>query len=138
MSGVIIGPCAELGLPGADDEEILVRILSSCERHEQFVRNTVQTYLSGSAADHAAAAAMPADIDRSVHEFLTNHPSFSQLLMCLVAESYYQDGRVLQSLDMEARPPFPQGRVVEQSDWSLLDAVKRREALYRPVPSEAS
>ena len=138
MAGLIIGPCAELGLPGADDDEILGRILKSCERYEHFVRNTVRTHLSGSGADHGAAAAMPSDADRSALEFLSNQPSFSQLLMCLVAESYYQDGRVLQSLDMAAQPPFPQGRVVDQGDWSLLDAVKGRVALYRPVPSEAS
>ena len=33
----------------------------------------------------------------------------------------------------DARPPFPKGFDVEQGDWSLLDPVKRRGTIYRPV-----
>jgi hypothetical protein len=38
---------------------------------------------------------------------------------------------VLRSLGMEPRPPFPKGHVVEQGDWSLLDAVRNRKPLWR-------
>jgi hypothetical protein len=35
---------------------------------------------------------------------------------------------------MEVRPPFPQGYVVEQGDWTLLEPVQRRPKVYRDVP----
>jgi hypothetical protein len=49
----------------------------------------------------------------------------------LVLGAYYRDDRVLRALGHEARAPFPQGHVVEQGDWSLLDPVKRRAAFWR-------
>ncbi len=44
---------------------------------------------------------------------------------------YYRDDRVMRSLDMELRPPFPGGFTVEQGDWSLLDPVRSRPKLWR-------
>ena len=46
---------------------------------------------------------------------------------------YYRDDRVMLSLGLEARPPFPKGHVLEQGDWSLLDPVKARKPFWRPV-----
>ena len=40
----------------------------------------------------------------------------------------------MESLGMEARPPFPKGYEVEQGDWSLLDPVRARPKMYREVP----
>jgi len=48
-------------------------------------------------------------------------------------ECYYRDERVMQSLNMDNRPAFPQGYEVEQGDWSLLDPVKKRAPFYRQV-----
>ncbi len=36
-------------------------------------------------------------------------------------------------LGLEARPLWPQGNVVAEGDWSLLEAVKQREKFYRKV-----
>ena len=44
---------------------------------------------------------------------------------------YYQAGRVLEALGLEARPPHPRGYVVEAGDPSLLDPVRRRAKMYR-------
>jgi len=38
------------------------------------------------------------------------------------------------ALGLEARPPFPKGYVLEQGDWSLLDAVRKRAPFWRKVP----
>jgi hypothetical protein len=46
-------------------------------------------------------------------------------------QCYYRDDRVMRSLGMEVRPPFPQGFEVERGDWSLLDPVRSRPPLYR-------
>ena len=55
------------------------------------------------------------------------------LLMSNIVQCYYQDDRVLEALDIEPRPPFPEGHDVEQGDWSLLDPVRARDKFYRPV-----
>ena len=52
----------------------------------------------------------------------------------MVLQCYYRDDRVLRSLGLELRPPFPQGYVLEQGDWSLLDPVKKRPPFWRKVP----
>jgi hypothetical protein len=44
----------------------------------------------------------------------------------VVLQYYYRDDRVLRSLGLELRPPFPQGYALEQGDWSLLDPVRAR------------
>ena len=51
----------------------------------------------------------------------------------IILQCYYRDDRVMRSLDMEVRPPFPKGFAVEQGDWSLLDPVRARPKLYREV-----
>jgi hypothetical protein len=49
----------------------------------------------------------------------------------IVLQCYYRDDRVVRSLGMEPRPPFPKGFDVDQGDWSLLDPVRARPKLYR-------
>jgi len=51
----------------------------------------------------------------------------------IVLQCYYRDDRVMRSLGLEVRPPFPKGFEVEQGDWSLLDLVRARPKLYREV-----
>jgi hypothetical protein len=55
------------------------------------------------------------------------------ILVRLVLLCYYRDDRVMRSLGQEPRAPFPQGHVVEQGDWSLLDPVRMRAPMYRRV-----
>ena len=49
----------------------------------------------------------------------------------IILQCYYRDDRVVRSLGMEPRPPFPKGFEVEQGDWSLLDPVRAPDALSR-------
>jgi hypothetical protein len=49
----------------------------------------------------------------------------------IVLQCYYHDDRVMRSLGIEPRPPFPKGFAVEEGDWSLLDPVRARPKLYR-------
>jgi len=49
----------------------------------------------------------------------------------LILGAYYRDDRVLIALKQDARAPFPKGYSLEQGDWSLLDAVRRRPPLWR-------
>ena len=56
------------------------------------------------------------------------------VLSSVILQCYYRDDRVMRSLGMEPRPPFPNGHEVEQGDWSLLDPVRKRPKLYREAP----
>ncbi len=49
----------------------------------------------------------------------------------VILSAYYRDDRVLLALGLEARAPFPKGYALEQGDWSLLDAVRRRPPFWR-------
>ena len=50
-----------------------------------------------------------------------------------VLQCYYRDDRVVRSLGLEPRAPYPKGHVLEQGDWSLLDAVRGRPRMWRDV-----
>jgi hypothetical protein len=56
------------------------------------------------------------------------------VLTRVVAQCYYRDDRIMQSLGMEVRPPFPKGYTVEQGDGSLLNPVRARAPFYRRTP----
>jgi hypothetical protein len=55
------------------------------------------------------------------------------VLTRVVLLCYYRDHRVMVSLGLEVRLPFPQGHVLEQGDWSLLAPVRARKPFWRPV-----
>jgi hypothetical protein len=55
-------------------------------------------------------------------------------LVRVVMQCYYRDDRVLRSLGLELRAPFPKGYTLEQGDWSLLDPVKARPPGLRRAP----
>lgn len=57
-------------------------------------------------------------------------------LTSLVVQCYYRDDRVMADLQMDARPPHPQGYAVPEGDWSLLDPVRTRDKMYRPTEDQ--
>ena len=59
-------------------------------------------------------------------EFRASGSAAAATLVRVVLQCYYRDDRVLRSLGLELRAPFPQGYTLEQGDWSLLDPVKAR------------
>ena len=52
----------------------------------------------------------------------------------VILQCYYRDDRVVRSLGLEPRPPFPKGHTLEQGDWSLLDPVRERPKMWRDAP----
>lgn len=116
VAGLIIPASAAHGVPGADDPAIMVEIMASAGRDEAAVR--------------AALAAFGAVGDAS---FQTSHPAEAGVLQTIVASCYYRDARVLQSLGREAKPPMPDGFEVPAGDFSLLDDVRARGAIWRRV-----
>ena len=49
----------------------------------------------------------------------------------IVLQCYYRDDRVMISLGMEPRAPFPKGHDLPQGDWALLDPVRKRGKIWR-------
>lgn len=127
--GTMIGACVELGIPGADDPAVLADITRSMGRDLPLIRTALAEI------DKRAGGAF-ASLDRERREALINDwyatgGAAAAALGRVVLAAYYRDDRVLRALGHEARAPFPQGHVVEQGDWSLLDPVKRRAAFWR-------
>lgn len=126
IAGTMVPADAGLGVPGADDPAILADIVKSVGRDLPAVR----TALAAIEAKGFAA------LDRDGREALINEiykgggPPMVALGRVVVG-AYYRDDRVLLALKQEARAPFPKGYTLEQGDWSLLDAVRNRPALWR-------
>ena len=132
IAGMIVPASAKYGVPGADDDLIFADIVKSLGRDTNDVRAalTLASRLAGgpisdldTPARDALAARLRAEGGNPV-----------AVLTRLVLLCYYRDDRVLLSLGLEPRPPFPKGYVLEQGDWSLLDPVKARKPFWRQAP----
>ena len=132
VAGMIIPESAEYRVPGADDSRIQADILATLGRDTKQV---------AAALDHLAQiAGMPlAKLDPTrreavAKEFRANGGAAAATLVRVVLQCYYRDDRVLRSLGLELRPPFPGGYVLPDGDWSLLDPVKKRPSKLRQAP----
>ena len=132
VAGMIIPASKEYAVPGADDTAIQADILATLGRDTAMVRE---------ALDHLARlAGMPlADLgetarDAIARQFRASGGVAAATLTRVVLQCYYRDDRVLHSLGLEPRPPFPKGYGLEQGDWSLLEPVKARAPMWRRVP----
>ena len=129
VAGMIVPASAEYNVPGADDTAIQADMLATLGRDTAAVRE---------ALDHLAqlsgvplAGLDPARRDAVAEEFRASGGPAAATLVRVVLQCYYRDDRVLRSLGLELRPPFPKGYELEQGDWSLLDPVKARPASLR-------
>jgi hypothetical protein len=129
IAGMMIPASQEYGIPGADDRVIFADIVGSLGRDAGDVR-------TGLAALAKLAGGSFADLDEEqaasvLEQFLASGSTSAAVLGRVILQCYYRDDRVLRSLGLEARPPFPKGHTLEQGDWSLLDAVRGRPKLWR-------
>ncbi len=132
LAGFIVPPSTKFGVPGADDDAIFADIITSVGRDLAPVRAALAT-LRGLA--NGPFAALDASRRAELAAQLRAGGGMPvRVLTRLVLLCYYRDDRVLVSLGVEARPPFPKGHEIEQGDWSLLDVVRARKPFWRPVP----
>jgi hypothetical protein len=124
LVGRMIPASAEFGVPGADDRLIFDDILQTLEPQ---AGPAIDMLAAIEGLDHVAIAT----VDAAIQRLLQTHQAAMGQLIAVVAQCYYRDDRVMRSLDMEPRPPFPKGFEVEQGDWSLLDPVRARPKLWR-------
>jgi hypothetical protein len=129
VAGMMVPPSAEYGVPGADDPAILDDILTTMGRDEADVRQALVALGGGAFADLAPSAR-----EEAAARFRASGGARLNTLTRVVLGCYYRDARVVQSLGLEPRPPFPKGHVLEQGDWSLLDPVRVRPPMWRDVP----
>lgn len=131
LAGMIVPPSAKYDVPGADDETIFADIVGSLGRDADRVRAALARLreLAG-----GSFAALDAARRAAVAEALRQAGGADVgALSRIVLLCYYRDDRVMLSLGLEPRPPFPKGHEVEQGDWSLLDPVKARKPFWRQV-----
>jgi len=131
IAAMIIPASAQYGVPGADDDTIVADIVNSIGRDRHEVCDALGT-LRRLAGGPFAALDHTSRIDVAGQLRAEGGTSIS-VLTRLVLLCYYRDDRVMVSLGMEARPPFPKGHVLEQGDWSLLDPVRARKPFWRPA-----
>jgi hypothetical protein len=132
IAAMIIPASEEYKVPGADDPAIQADMMATLGRDTTLVRQ---------ALDHLARlAGKPlAELDTAKRETIANEVratggAAAATLVRVVLQCYYRDDRVLRSLGLEQRAPFPKGYTLEQGDWSLLDPVKARPAKLRRAP----
>jgi len=129
VAGMIIPASVEFDVPGADDPAIQADMLATLGRDAGLVRE---------ALDQLArlAGAPLADLDPARREAVATElrakgGAAVAALTRVVLQCYYRDDRVVRSLGLEPRPPYPKGYVLEDGDWSLLDPVRARPPMWR-------
>ena len=118
LAGMIIPPSSVYQVPGADDDLIFADILNTARANENEVRT---------------ALAFAQSIDKPLQSATAELQGSPELnpVVTIVMQCYYRDDRVMESLNMEARPPFPKGFEVPQGDWSILEPVQQRGKIWR-------
>ena len=132
LVALMIPASAQHAVPGADDALIFADILASLRPHASLARDAMAQLQALAQACFADLAA--AQQSALAQRFRSERRSLATLLVSVTVQCYYRDDRVMRSLDMEVRPPFPKGFEVEQGDWSLLDPVRQRPKMYRDAP----
>ncbi|PDT90464.1 hypothetical protein CO669_09785 [Bradyrhizobium sp. Y36] len=132
IAAMIVPASDAYKVPGADDPAIQADMLATLGR---------DTKLVAAALDHLArlAGGPFAELDANrreavAQEFRKVGGAAAATLVRVVLQCYYRDDRVLRSLGLELRAPFPKGHVLPDGDWSLLDPVKARGGTLRRAP----
>jgi len=132
VAAMMIPASAEYDVPGADDPAIQADILATLGRDGRSVAAALEHLAR--LAGKPLAVLDDATREAVASEFRATGGAPAATLVRVVLQCYYRDDRVLRSLNLELRPPFPKGYALEQGDWSLLDPVKARAPMWRKVP----
>jgi hypothetical protein len=136
LAGFMIPAAADYAVPGADDETIFTDIVRSLGRDQAAVRDALSLLRELAGGDFDALG--DAEAEAAAMALLRRELPEVTALGRAVLQCYYRDDRVVRSLGLEPRPPYPKGHVLEQGDWSLLDAVRRRARMWRDLDGKGS
>jgi hypothetical protein len=129
IAGVIIPASAEFDVPGADDPAIQADIVATLGRDTRLVQEALDRLARLAGAPLAGLD--PVRRQAVAIELRATGGAAVVTLTRVVLQCYYRDDRVVRSLGLEPRPPYPKGHVLEEGDWSLLDPVRARPSLWR-------
>lgn len=129
IAAMIVPASTKYGVPGADDPLIFADLLKSLGRDTGAVRAALAlaSRLAGGPIGSLGAAAR----DTFAANLRAEGGAPVAAITRVVLLCYYRDDRVMLSLGLEPRPPFPKGHVLEQGDLSLLDPVRARKPFWR-------
>lgn len=131
LAGFMVPASTTYGVPGADDPAIFSDIAKSLGRDQPDVRKALALLRELAGGDFTTITEN--DAEASAMALLQHQRPEIMALGRAVLQCYYRDERVIVSLGLEPGSPFPKGRTVEQSDWSILDAVRNRAPMWRDV-----
>jgi hypothetical protein len=129
IAGMIIPASIELDVPGADDPAIQADMLATLGRDAALVRDALDQLARF--AELPLAGLDPTRREAVAMELRAKGGPAVATLTRVVLQCYYRDDRVVRSLGLEPRPPYPKGHVLEEGDWSLLDPVRARPPMWR-------
>jgi len=130
IAGHMIPASSEFGVPAANDPVILQDILSIIDHRDHGAVVSVLASVDD-AAGGSLCALEATEQAALLARLRAERPGVFAVIESIVARAYYRDSRVLASIGVEHRPPFPKGYEVEQGNWSLLDPVCERGKIYR-------
>ena len=129
IAAEMIPASPEFDVPGADDPAIQADILATLGRDTGLVQEALNKLAR--LAGQPLASLDPARREAVAAELRAKGGAAVATLARVVLQCYYRDDRVVRSLGLEARPPYPKGHVLEDGDWSLLDPVRARPPMWR-------
>src|SRR5580658_6032497 len=129
IAGMIIPASTEFDVPGADDQVIQADIVATLGRDTGPVREALDQLAQ--LAEAPLASLDPTQREAVALALRAKGGSAVATLTRVVLQCYYRDDRVVRSLGLEPRPPYPKGHVLEDGDWSLLDPVRARPPMWR-------
>jgi hypothetical protein len=124
VAAMIVPESSEYKVPGADDPAIQADMLATLGRDMALVVQALDHLAN--LAGRPLAELDDARRDAVAQAFRASGGAAAATLVRVVLQCYYRDDRVLRSLGLELRAPFPKGHVLPDGDWSLLDPVKAR------------
>jgi hypothetical protein len=136
LAGFMIPAAADYGVPGADDEAIFADIVRCVGRDQNDVGKALAMLRELAGEDFAAL--VYAEAEATAMALLRCELLEIAALGRAVLQCYYRDDRVVRSLGLEPRPPYPKGHMLEQGDGSLLDAVRGRPRMWRDLDGKGS
>jgi hypothetical protein len=129
IAGFIIPASDEFDVPGADDPRIQADMVATLGRDVTLVREALDQLVR--LAGGPFAGLDPARREAVAMELREAGGPAVAALTRVVLQCYYRDDRVVRSLGLEPRPPYPKGHELPDGDWSLLDPVRARPPFWR-------
>lgn len=124
----------EFGTPSADDPSIVEDILRTLRpASNELVMEGLGDLRKSSQERFGTPFEECSDEQRVTlfSELSRRNANFYRTLSSVLLQCYYRNDDVMRSLDMEPRPPFPEGYEIPKGDLSLLDPVRQRGKIWR-------